>query len=108
MVGHRLLGTSLLDGETEQACVHLDRAVKLYDGAADRATAAGYRWVRVGENIASGQRTVEDAVASWLDSPGHCANIMNPAFTEMGAAYAINPQSRNRTAYWTQVFGAPR
>lgn len=42
MVGHRLLGTSLLDGETEQACVHLDRAVKLYDAAADRATAVTY------------------------------------------------------------------
>jgi uncharacterized protein YkwD len=62
----------------------------------------------VGENIASGQRTVEDAVASWLDSPGHCANIMNPAFTDMGAAYAIDPRNRNRTAYWTQVFGTPR
>ncbi len=76
--------------------------------AADRATQAGYRWARVGENIASGQRTPEEAVASWLDSPGHCANIMNPTFTEMGAAYAINPHNRNRTAYWTQVFGTPR
>jgi uncharacterized protein YkwD len=75
---------------------------------ADRATAAGYRWMRIGENIASGQSTAEEAVASWLDSPGHCANIMNPAFTEMGAAYAINQASRNRTAYWTQVFGSPR
>jgi uncharacterized protein YkwD len=74
----------------------------------DRATAAGYRWRRVGENIASGQRTPAEAVASWLDSPGHCANIMNPGFTEMGAAYAINPQNRNRTVYWTQVFGTPR
>jgi len=74
----------------------------------DRATAAGYRWMRVGENIASGQRTPEEAVASWLDSPGHCANIMNPTFTEMGAAYVIHPQNRNRTAYWTQLFGTPR
>lgn len=75
--------------------------------AADRATRAGYRWKRIGENIASGQRTPEEAVASWLDSPGHCANLMNPRFTEMGAAYAINPQNDNRTAFWTQVFGAP-
>jgi class 3 adenylate cyclase/predicted ATPase len=42
MVGHRLLGTSLLDGETEKACDHLDRAAKLYDAAADRATAVTY------------------------------------------------------------------
>lgn len=42
MVGHRLLGTSLLDGETEKACAHLERAVKLYDATADRATAVTY------------------------------------------------------------------
>jgi len=75
---------------------------------ADRATRAGYTWRAVGENIASGNRTPQDAVAAWLDSPGHCANIMNPVFTEMGAAYAINPDNENRTPYWTQVFGKPR
>ena len=42
MVGHRLLGTSLLDGETEKARSHLERAAKLYDAAADRATAVIY------------------------------------------------------------------
>jgi uncharacterized protein YkwD len=75
--------------------------------AADRASRAGYRWKLIGENIASGQRTPEEAVASWLDSPGHCANLMNPRFSEMGAAHAINLQNDNRTAFWTQVFGAP-
>jgi uncharacterized protein YkwD len=75
---------------------------------ADRAARAGYRWIRVGENIASGQRTVQEAMASWLESPGHCANIMNPGFTEMGAAYAVHPASRNHTPYWTQAFGAGR
>jgi uncharacterized protein YkwD len=73
----------------------------------DRASRARYRWGRIGENIASGQRSVEEAVAGWLDSPGHCSNIMDPGFTEMGAAYAINPQNRNRTPYWTQVFARP-
>jgi uncharacterized protein YkwD len=75
---------------------------------ADRATRAGYAWKVVGENIASGNRTPQDAVEAWLDSPGHCANIMNPTFMEMGAAYAINPLNDNRTPYWTQVFGRPR
>jgi class 3 adenylate cyclase/tetratricopeptide (TPR) repeat protein len=42
MVGHRLYGTSLLDGETEKACDHLERATKLYDATADRATAVTY------------------------------------------------------------------
>jgi len=42
MVGHRLLGTSLIAGETEKACDHLERATKLYDATADRATAVTY------------------------------------------------------------------
>jgi uncharacterized protein YkwD len=74
---------------------------------ADRATRAGYRWSRISENIASGEHTVGQAVADWLDSPGHCANIMNPALTEMGAAYAVDPANENRTPYWTQMFGRP-
>ncbi|HEX8786131.1 MAG TPA: CAP domain-containing protein [Telluria sp.] len=75
---------------------------------AERVTRAGYTWSRVGENIASGQRSPAEAVQSWLDSPGHCANIMNPGFTEMGAAYAVNPSNENHTAYWTQEFAHPR
>ena len=74
---------------------------------AARATRAGYRWTRISENIAAGQHSVTQAVADWLDSPGHCANIMNPAFTEMGAAWAVNPANENRTPYWTQMFGRP-
>jgi len=104
-----LLGQAALAHSADMAQKHYFNH-KQPDGSqpADRATAAGYRWVHVGENIASGQRSVEEAFASWLDSPGHCANIMNPRFTEMGAAYAIDPQNRNRTPYWTQVFGTPR
>lgn len=80
------------------------------DGSApaDRATRAGYAWRAVGENIASGNLTPQDAVAAWVASPGHCANLMNPAFTEMGAAYAIDPANDKRTPYWTQLFAKPR
>ncbi len=67
----------------------------------DRALRAGYRWRTIGENIASGQRTAQEAVEGWLDSPGHCANIMNAAFVEMGVGYAVNPA--RGTLYWTQV-----
>lgn len=76
--------------------------------AGDRALKLHYSWQRIGENIASGQRTPEEAVSGWLSSPGHCSNIMNASFTEMGAAYAINPDTRLGTVYWTQVFGKPR
>jgi uncharacterized protein YkwD len=74
---------------------------------AERVSREGYRWREVGENIASGQGAAEQAVAGWLASPPHCEAIMTPGFVEMGAAYAIQPQSE-ATIYWTQVFGTPR
>lgn len=73
-----------------------------------RAEQAGYRWRRVGENIAAGQETPEQVVQGWLDSPGHCANIMSPDFTEMGAGYAVGAARDTARAYWTQVFATPR
>ncbi|WP_020654869.1 CAP domain-containing protein [Massilia niastensis] len=76
--------------------------------AAERVQRAGYLWGRVGENIAFGPHSPEEAVAGWLDSPGHCANIMNPGFTEMGAAYGVAAGQRPGIIYWTQVFARPR
>ena len=72
-----------------------------------RARDEGYPWRRIGENVATGRARPEQVVKGWLSSPGHCANIMNRSFTEMGAAYAINAKSDTIT-YWTQVFGRPR
>jgi uncharacterized protein YkwD len=72
----------------------------------DRALKAGYRWRRIGENIAAGQRSADEVVAGWLASPGHCANIMDAGFTEFGVAFARNGEKGR--LYWTQVFGAPR
>ena len=74
---------------------------------AERATRAGYRWRVVGENIAAGQPAAEQVVAGWLKSAGHCANLMDPDFSEMGVAYAAAPQDA-RGIYWVQMFGAPR
>jgi uncharacterized protein YkwD len=74
---------------------------------ADRAVAAGYRWRGIGENIAAGQQSPDEVMAGWLASPGHCANIMNRWFTEMGSAYAVG-NGRGGRPYWTQVFGTPK
>jgi uncharacterized protein YkwD len=73
---------------------------------ADRATQAGYSWASVAENVAAGQTTAEEVVNTWLASPGHCANLMNPRYSESGAARATNPDSK-RVVYWVQVFAAP-
>jgi len=74
---------------------------------AQRVVRAGYRYRTTGENIAAGPVKPEDVVAGWIKSPGHCANLMNPAFTEMGVAFGVNPRSE-MGVYWTQAFGAPR
>ncbi len=80
------------------------------DGRAvsDRANQTGYRWRMVGENIAAGQDSAEEVVAGWLDSPGHCGNIMNPTFTQMGSAFAISGNPASGRVYWTQVLATPR
>ncbi len=103
------LGDAALSHSLDMASQHFFEH-KGKDGrvVGDRASAAGYRWRRVGENIAAGQESGADAVAGWLSSPGHCANIMNPTFTEMGAAYAVDTSRETPRVYWTQVFGAPR
>ena len=74
---------------------------------ADRVRAVGYREKLVGENIAYGPESVDDVVKGWLGSPGHCANIMDPRFEQMGFAYATGRGSRHGL-YWVQVFAAPR
>jgi uncharacterized protein YkwD len=61
----------------------------------------------VGENIAAGQPTAEQVVAGWLKSAGHCANLMDPDFSEMGVAFAVAPQ-RGKAIYWAQLFATPR
>jgi uncharacterized protein YkwD len=75
------------------------------DTPADRARAAGYRGRQIGENIAAGQGSPNQAMAGWLASPGHCANLMNPMFTQVGAGYATEARS-DEGVYWTMLFGA--
>ncbi len=73
---------------------------------ADRATRAGYAWVSVAENVAAGQTTAAEVVNRWLASPGHCANLMDPRYSDTGVAYAVNPAGE-KGIYWAQVFAAP-
>jgi uncharacterized protein YkwD len=83
---------------------HENRAGK---SPADRVRASGYLEKWVGENIAYGPKTIEDVVQGWLDSPGHCENIMDPRFVEMGIAYAAGRTSRHGL-YWVQLLAEPR
>jgi uncharacterized protein YkwD len=76
-----------------------------------RIDATGYEWSTYGENIAQGYDSPAAVVETWLESDGHCSNIMNPNFTELGVGYYIgDTESRfgQDQHYWTQNFGAPR
>jgi len=63
-----------------------------------RITAAGYSWTSYGENIAEGYSTEQIVMNAWLGSEGHCKNIMNGVFKDMGVGRDGN--------YWTQDFGS--
>ena len=70
--------------------------------AGQRISRQGYPWRTYGENIAVGYPTVSSVIQGWLGSEGHCRNLMDPAFTEIGAGYAIGPFGGNPAAcYWT-------
>lgn len=69
-----------------------------------RAAEAGYTSGTIGENVAEGYTTPAAVVQGWTDSDGHCQNMMNGRYTELGVGYAISDSGR---AYWTQLFGRP-
>jgi uncharacterized protein YkwD len=71
----------------------------------DRVMRAGYRSRLTGENIAFGPVSAQEVVTGWLDSPGHCANIMDSRFRHIGVGVATG-RKRGRI-YWVQEFGAP-
>lgn len=66
----------------------------------ERVSRTGYSWQRVGENIAWNYRSPEAVVDGWVNSAGHCRNMMNANYRHMGLAV--------RDWYWTQVFATPR
>jgi uncharacterized protein YkwD len=79
-----------------------------HDGSspAARVSRSGYRWSEVGENLASGIMTPEEVVAGWLQSPDHCANLMDPLFTQVGLGFAVAVH-RDAGVYWAMEFGTP-
>lgn len=72
-----------------------------------RMRAAEYGGLPAGENIAAGARNPAEVVAGWMNSDGHCTNIMSPEFDEIGVGYAEVPGS-DWSTYWTQTFGFAR
>ncbi|WP_241657150.1 SafA/ExsA family spore coat assembly protein [Halobacillus salinus] len=56
---------------------------------------------RAAENIAAGQRTPQEVVDGWMNSPGHRKNILDPNLRQIGVGYA---KGGSYGHYWTQMF----
>jgi len=71
---------------------------------ATRASAAGYRYTALAENIAWNYPAVADVMSGWLQSEGHCANLMGAVYRDVGAACV---RAADGSTYWTLDLGAP-
>jgi uncharacterized protein YkwD len=60
-------------------------------------TFKGFQKYAIGENIAQGQESIGEVMTGWLKSPGHCKNLMNANFKEIGIF--------EYRYYWVQDFG---
>jgi uncharacterized protein YkwD len=70
----------------------------------DRIDATGYQGSPVGENIAAGQSSPAQVVQGWMESDGHCKNIMNDSYVNLGVGYYLAPNAQYEH-YWVQNFG---
>jgi uncharacterized protein YkwD len=70
-----------------------------------RLHAAGYALRVSAENLAGGPETLDEALAQWLASPGHCENLMAADFQEFGLACVAGPGRLQR--YWVLQLAAP-
>ena len=60
----------------------------------------GISYRTAGENIAYGQRSPQEVVNGWMNSPGHRANILNGSFGKIG----IGVYQSGGVIYWSQLF----
>jgi uncharacterized protein YkwD len=72
----------------------------------DRIHSTGFEYEVAGENLAGGQTSVAKVVNDWLQSPSHCANLLNPDFKLMGAACKRNVAAYYKN-YWTLEMALP-
>lgn len=69
-----------------------------YGSPYDMMTQYGIKYTFAGENLARGQKTPEQVVNAWMNSPGHRKNILSERYTQIGVGYVANGD------YWTQHF----
>jgi uncharacterized protein YkwD len=84
---------------------HSDPAPPVDRSAFERAVNCGYGNSYIGEDIAAGQSSPDEAVRAWLASPPHREIIESPAYSEAGVGVAQSPEGR---LYWTLDVGRGR
>ena len=74
---------------------------------AARISVVGYDWAAAGENIATGFATPAVVVRAWMASQGHCQNILNPTYRNLGVGVNGRPVAgaASGPATWTEDFG---
>ncbi len=70
------------------------------ENVGERVSKFNYNWAVVGENIAAGQSSFDEALKDWMKSTSHCKMIMDPTVKEIGVARSGN--------YWVQHFGTEK
>ncbi len=101
-----LLDTAAIGQSTDQAGRRLmTHAGANGSNAGVRISWVRYRWSTWGENVAAGQTSADQVMDAWMGSAGHRANILNPAFTDIGVAAV---QGADGVTYWTMDLAAPR
>jgi uncharacterized protein YkwD len=105
----KLVASRKLDRSAQRWTNNMVGSDDFSHGAAfmDRISAVGFDWENVGENIATGYPTSAAVVRGWMRSPGHCANILNPIYREVGTGVDNGPIRGSSTiaGTWTQDFG---
>lgn len=71
----------------------------------ERISRAGYDWWAWGENVAAGHPTPRRVMEGWMASEGHCRNVLESDFTELGVGVVAPPSGR---VHWAQNFGLPK
>ncbi len=101
-----LHANALLD-RSAQGWTDVMVAHRLFSHGADfaaRISAVGYHWSSVGENIATGLATPASVVRAWMASTGHCQNILDPVYHDVGTGVSDGPTVAS-DGTWTQDFG---
>ncbi len=102
--------TQAAEGHSQDMVANDFFAHNSFDGRTfdQRIEASGYTWSRVAENLAAGQTGVDEVMAGWMASEGHCVNIMNASLTEIGMVCVAGSPSNTYRTYWSMDLGKPR